>query len=198
MTEANIALRQAQAADAWDLARLRFESLVEMGLIDPREREGFVRRAAGELFQHFQEERITAWLLVVDGIPRGCACALFWRRLPYPGSSLHAEIAGVYVAPCLRRQGYASELVREAIQAAHARGVRKITLSPTEVGRSMYERLGFKSDKQMSFYPSQPVRIIEMSPDGAAPSAPATSQRRGENDACDAETVRHFPAQSEY
>lgn len=153
MTEAKIALRQAQAADAWDLARLRFESLVEMGLIEPRERDGFVRRAAGELFQHFKEERIVAWLLVVDDVPCGCACALFWRRLPYPGSSLHAEIAGVYVVPWLRRQGYATELVREALQAAHARGIRKITLSPTEVGRSMYERLGFKNDKQMALYP---------------------------------------------
>lgn len=153
MTHAKIALRQAQAADAWDLARLRFESLVEMGLLDPRERDGFVRRAAAELFQHFKEERIVAWLLLCDDVPCGCACALFWRRLPYPQSSLHAEIAGVYVVPELRRQGYATELVREALQAAHARGVRKIALSPTEVGRSMYERLGFKNDKQMAYYP---------------------------------------------
>src|SRR5690348_18182196 len=105
MTEAKIALRQAQAADAWDLARLRFDSLVEMGLIDPRERDEFVRRAAGELFQHFKEERIVAWFLIEDDSPCGCACALFWRRLPYPGSSLHSEIAGVYVAPHLRRCG---------------------------------------------------------------------------------------------
>jgi GNAT superfamily N-acetyltransferase len=143
-------LRQAQAADAWDVAGLRYASLLEMGLIVPGERTAFVRRAAEVLFQLFMEEKLAAWLLLSDGVPCGCACALFWRRLPYPGSSLHAEIAGVYVAPHLRRRGYATELVREALASARARGVRKITLSPTEVGRTMYERLGFRDEVQMA------------------------------------------------
>lgn len=148
-TQSNIVLRQAQAADAWDLAGLRFASLVEMGLSKPPERERFLPRAAGELFELFAQDRIAAWLLLDDGVPRGCACTLFWNRLPYPSSSLHAEIGGVYVAPHLRRRGYATELVREALASARARGVRKVTLSPTEVGRSIYERLGFSDQVQM-------------------------------------------------
>jgi GNAT superfamily N-acetyltransferase len=145
----NIMLRQAQAADAWDIAGLRFESLMEMGHITRKERKNFIPRAAAEMFALFKEERLAAWLLIAEGIPSGCACALFWRRLPYANSSLHAEIAGVYVVPALRRNGFATELVREAVANAHARGVRKITLSPTEVGRSIYERLGFKDEVQM-------------------------------------------------
>ena len=146
---AKIMLRQAQAADAWDLAGLRFASLVEMSLSSPSERERFLPRAAGEFFELFAQDRMAAWLLLDDGLPCGCACTLFWSRLPYPSSSLHAEIAGVYVAPHLRRRGYATELVREALASARARGVRKVTLSPTEVGRSIYERLGFSDQTQM-------------------------------------------------
>ena len=149
-TQSTIVLRGAEAADAWDLAGLRFASLVEMGLSDPRERDAFLPRAANELFELFVQERLAAWLLLEDGIPAGCACTLFWKRLPYSSGSLHAEIAGVYVAPHLRRRGYATELVREALASARAQGVRKVTLSPTEVGRSIYERLGFSDHVQMT------------------------------------------------
>ena len=146
----NIVLREAQAADAWDIAGLRFASLMEMGHVTDKDRKSFIPRAANEIFQLFKEERLVAWLLVSDGVPSGSACVLFWRRLPYANGSVHAEIAGVYVIPALRRNGYATELVREALANAQARGVRKITLSPTEVGRSIYERLGFKNEVQMA------------------------------------------------
>jgi len=148
--QSEIVLRAAQAADAWDLAGLRFASLVEMGLCNPSERERFLPRAASELFELLSQDRMAAWLLIEYGVATGCACALFWNRLPYPTSSLHAEIAGVYVVPSLRRRGYATELVREAVANARARGVRKITLSPTEVGRSIYERLGFNNETHMA------------------------------------------------
>jgi GNAT superfamily N-acetyltransferase len=148
--QSKIVLRAAQAADAWDLAGLRFASLLEMGLCTPPERDRFLPRAASELFELLSHDRMAAWLLLEDGVLSGCACVLFWNRLPYPSSSLHAEVAGVYVAPSLRRRGYATELVREAVASARARGVRKITLSPTEVGRSIYERLGFNSESHMA------------------------------------------------
>ncbi|MGH7716772.1 MAG: GNAT family N-acetyltransferase [Vulcanimicrobiaceae bacterium] len=148
--QSNIVLRAAQAADAWDLAGLRFASLIEMGLSTPPERDRFLPRAATELFELLSQDRMAAWILMEDGVPCGCACALFWNRLPYPSSSLHAEIAGVYVVPPLRKRGYATELVREAVANARARGVRKITLSPTEVGRSIYERLGFNNETHMA------------------------------------------------
>lgn len=148
--QSKIVLRAAQAADAWDLASLRFASLVEMGLANPPQRDRFLSRAASELFEMLSQDRMAAWILTEDGVPSGCACAVFWNRLPYPTSSLHAEIAGVYVTPSLRKRGYATELVREAVANARARGVRKITLSPTEVGRSIYERLGFNNETHMA------------------------------------------------
>ena len=147
----NVILVQATRADAFDLARLRCASLVEMGLLAERNRASFERCASAEIFDLFTQERIVAWLLVENGVPRGCACAIFWHRLPYLQGSLHAEIAGVYVEPLMRRRGYATEMVREVLNAALARGTRKITLSPTEIGRSIYERLGFRERAQMEY-----------------------------------------------
>ena len=74
---------------------------------------------------------------------------LFWERLPYPGTSLHAELAGVYVAPAHRRQGIARELVAEVISAARARGVRRIVLNPTALTREFYRSFGFDESGQM-------------------------------------------------
>jgi len=156
-TAPTVMLVQARSADALDLARLRCASLLEMGLLPERKRASFERLAAAEIFELFAQERLIAWLLVANGVPSGCACAIFWQRLPYLQGSLHAEIAGVYVVPALRRAGYATELVREVLEAALSRGVRKVVLSPTEVGRAMYERLGFRDRVEMEMTARTPA-----------------------------------------
>lgn len=148
-TDYAIALRQAQTMDAWELAELRFASLAEMGLLQPVQAPGFIRRAASEFFTLLREDRLTAWLLVEGNRPVGCACVIFWDRLPYANTSLHAEICGVYVLPEFRRRGYATELVGEAVASAHGRCARKIVLSSTESAREIYRRLGFKDETQM-------------------------------------------------
>ena len=147
--ESKVVMRQATAQEAWDLAELRVASLVEMGLLEPSQAPSFIRRAASELFGLFREERLMAWLLVVDEKPAGCACVVFWNRLPYPTTSLHAEIGGVYVVPELRRRGFATELVREALASTRGRGIRKVALSTTAAARPIYARLGFKDEAQM-------------------------------------------------
>jgi GNAT superfamily N-acetyltransferase len=151
----NIVLRQARSIDAPDLARLRFASLVEMGLIPPSDAASFIRRAGSEFFRLLRDDRLAAWLLFEGEEPVGCACALFWHRLPYATTSLQAEVAGVYVVPHLRRRGYATELVREAIATARGRGARKIVLSSSREAREIYARLGFKDEVQMVIRPER-------------------------------------------
>ena len=148
-TASTLTLRQADAFDAAALAELRVAGLIELGLLDPAAADAFAPRARHEYWTLFREDRLTAWLLIADGRVCGCACAVFYDRLPYPTSSLHAELAGVYVAPAFRRQGIARELVAEAIAAARARGVRKIVLNPTEQTRALYRSFGFNESGQM-------------------------------------------------
>jgi GNAT superfamily N-acetyltransferase len=138
-----VCIRSADARDVAALAALRAASLVEMGLLGQAEVPAFLPRARRELARLFQAERLCAWVLEVDGVLAGCACVVTWDRLPYPGASRHAEVAGVYVAPAHRRRGYARELVGEAIAGASALGVRRLLIAPTELTRRFYHSFGF-------------------------------------------------------
>jgi len=147
------ALRPADAFDAAALAELRLASLTEMGLIAPPDAAEFARRSRREYWTLLREERLAAWVLCVDGRVEGCACVLFWNRLPYAPTSLHAEIAGVYVAPEFRRRGVARELVAEAVAVARGRGVRRIVLHSTDEMRPFYRALGFAESGQLRLTP---------------------------------------------
>jgi ribosomal protein S18 acetylase RimI-like enzyme len=142
-------LRAANVADAPILARLRAKGLLEQGLLPQVQSESFIPIAQREFRRLFARNCISAWVAVEGGEIIGCASVVFWERLPYPDSSLHAEIAGVYINSAYRRRGLATELTREAIAAARARGVRKIFLSPSAQARSLYERLGFTERNQL-------------------------------------------------
>lgn len=109
----------------------------------------FERAAVAEFASLFGQGRLAARLLVCEGEILGCASVLFWRRLPYASTSLHAELAGVYVAPPLRKRGFARDLCAAALDAARARGVRKIVVHPSDAGRALYRRLGFSDGNQM-------------------------------------------------
>ena len=142
-------LRMAARADAASLASLRRASLQEQGLLAPEEGDAFERRALYELLAAFDAGLVAGWLLVTDGRAAGCALALFWRRLPYAETSLHAEIASVYVEPALRRQGFARELCRETIALARARGVRRIVVHPSRSATGLYRELGFDDGNEL-------------------------------------------------
>jgi GNAT superfamily N-acetyltransferase len=149
LTRSALALRCADPFDAAALAELRVASVIEMGLLRPDDAPAFARRCRRELWDALRDDRLAAWLLAVDGRVEGCACVLFWNRLPYPGTSLHAEVSGVYVAPAYRRRGIARELVRETIAAARARGARRIVLNSTDEMRAFYRDLGFADSGQL-------------------------------------------------
>ncbi|MDR2531416.1 MAG: GNAT family N-acetyltransferase [Oscillospiraceae bacterium] len=73
---------------------------------------------------------------------------MFWRHLPGPAAldGRKAVIANMYTIPEYRKQGIATELMRLQFDEAKARGVRVINLSATEMGRKLYEKLGFEAD----------------------------------------------------
>jgi ribosomal protein S18 acetylase RimI-like enzyme len=146
---AGLVLRRIGPDDAHALARLRLASLTELGLVKPPRADAFRRTATREFYQLWRAGRLDGWVAEYDGAIVASSYAVFWQRLPYPESSRHAEIAGVYVEPAYRGRGIASELVRETLGAAHAMGVRKIVLHATERTRALYEKLGFTSGSEM-------------------------------------------------
>lgn len=146
---AALVLRAADALDAPALAELRTAALLELGMLEPLAAEGFVQRARREYWALLREDRLAAWVLQAEGRLAGCACVLFWNRLPYAQTSLHAELAGVYVAPPYRRRGIARELIAEALATARSRGVRRIVLQPAEHASALYRSFGFAESGQL-------------------------------------------------
>jgi GNAT superfamily N-acetyltransferase len=142
-------MRDATRSDAAGLARLRRASLLELGLLAQIDASAFERAAAAEFAARLAEDCLTAKLLIRNGDLAGSASVLFWRRLPYAETSLHAELAGVYVGPHFRRNGYAKLLCEAAIATARARGVRRIVVHPSEAGHALYRRLGFSESNQL-------------------------------------------------
>ncbi len=148
-TERSAHIRQANAGDARPLARLRAASLLEQGLLGADDVPAFEIVAEREFGASLRDGRVEAWLLVSARCVRGCASALFWERLPYAGTALHAELAGVYVEPNLRGRGFARALCRHAIAAARARGVRSIRVHPSPTAGRLYRDLGFVDSHEL-------------------------------------------------
>ncbi|GAC1442244.1 MAG: hypothetical protein NVS3B17_15610 [Vulcanimicrobiaceae bacterium] len=149
MVDQRTFLRTAARGDGLALARLRRASLLELGALAPEDDVRFERDAAHAFEDLLAGDRLAAWLLIANGRMAGCATVLFWQRLPYPQTSWHAELAGVYVAPAMRMQGFARELCREAVATARARGVRHVVVHPSSGARSLYASLGFGDGNEM-------------------------------------------------
>ena len=55
----------------------------------------------------------------------------------------NAYITSVFVEPEYRRQGIASEMLRRIVARAQAYGCVNIMLTATDMGKPLYEKLGF-------------------------------------------------------
>jgi GNAT superfamily N-acetyltransferase len=142
-------IRRAFSFDAAALARLRAASLLELERLDDAHAAAFARDAQADFTRLLAEDRLIAFVLCDGAEVVGSACAIFFERLPYPDGTLHAEIAGVYVAPAHRGQGWAARLVQAVVAATERRGVRKTVLHPSPLARPLYERLGFEDEPAM-------------------------------------------------
>jgi len=53
-------------------------------------------------------------------------------------------VLNVYTYPKYRKNGYASKIMIEIIEEAKRKGLFSLNLNATEMGKSLYEKLGFK------------------------------------------------------
>lgn len=90
-------------------------------------------------------KHLTLLAYAADGALAGCGGVDFYTLLPTvdnPGGEC-AYIMNMYTRPAYRRQGVARILLRRLIDEAKARGVGKLTLEATAMGRPLYDRMGF-------------------------------------------------------
>jgi GNAT superfamily N-acetyltransferase len=80
---------------------------------------------------------------------------LVWQRVP-PGvrnlEGIQAYALGMYVLPEFRRRGVARALMLRAIDCATQHGASIVTLHASDLGKPLYERLGFSLTDEMRFF----------------------------------------------
>ncbi len=79
-----------------------------------------------------------------EGTVAGTGLMIFIERPPASNPiGIEAYITNMYTVPEWRRRGIAFSLVSEMTAAAKAKGIRRVWLRATEMGKPVYERAGF-------------------------------------------------------
>jgi GNAT superfamily N-acetyltransferase len=140
-----VVLRRAVAADARELARLRYRFRAELAPAIEEESD-FVERcarwmasrlAAGSVWRCWvaeRERRIVAQIWVE-----------IFEKLPNPAGERerHAYLTNFFVAPELRNGGLGRRMLAQAIEWCAGEGVDAVLLRPSDRSRPFYRRAGF-------------------------------------------------------
>jgi GNAT superfamily N-acetyltransferase len=148
-----ISIRQATQSDVGTLLEFRLAMMVE--LFEERDGPRVEMAALREpnerwLGDHFGRD-FSAWIADLDGHPAASAALMWYPHPPSPKNplGLEAYILNVYTVPGARRMGLAKALIQRLVEEAQAVGVRRIWLRASEVGRPLYEGLGFRASNYL-------------------------------------------------
>lgn len=125
-----------------DILKIRREMLAVMNNVPESGISDEIMRISEEYFS--SDEHTTA-LAYCDGKLAGCASICWLNVMPtysHP-TGKRGHIMNVYTRSEYRRMGAARKMVEFLISEARARGVTHISLDATEMGRPLYEALGF-------------------------------------------------------
>ena len=86
-----------------------------------------------------------AYLVFDDTLFIGAGGVSFSQVMPtyHNPTGQNAYIMNLYTEPAYRRRGIASQTLRYLIDEAYARGITRISLDSTAMGRPLYEKFGF-------------------------------------------------------
>lgn len=150
MTEApGFRIRPASPADVDQLVAARAALFRELGEgPDDASRRVFDAACRSAIQSTMNGSHCLAWLADTNGAEViGSLVMLLFPRLPSPQMSGTAEgyILNVYTAPAWRGRGIASALLAAAEAEARQRGLARIRLHATALGRMVYERAGYRA-----------------------------------------------------
>ena len=141
----SVLVRQATAADAPTLARLRFEFRASQGAIAETETD-FRKRCEPWMASRLQSDGAwRAWVAETGGTIVGTAWLQLIEKIPNP--MIEPErlgyVSSLYVQPAWRNHGLGAELLATCVRACDEADVDATVLWPTPASRSLYQRAGF-------------------------------------------------------
>lgn len=114
------------------------------------------------LEQHMLEGKYFGQFAILDGSPEGSlegkgvgeivggAGLMVYHWLPSTDlTTLRGYICNVYVQPAHRGKGLAKQMVQHLLELCTLQGIRLVMLHASEMGRPIYEKMGFEVSPEM-------------------------------------------------
>ncbi|MFQ5977749.1 MAG: GNAT family N-acetyltransferase [Candidatus Heimdallarchaeota archaeon] len=152
MISDNIVIRQATIADLSDLVRLRRMMFEAMGFDDPAQLHAADLAAADYFAEAIPDGKFFGWLAIMSNGEAAASGGVTIDHHPPGPTNLSGQIGyimNLVTIPQYRRQGIARRIMQTMLRWLADRGVTTLALHATEVGRPMYEELGFVDSNEM-------------------------------------------------
>ena len=158
---ADFKIRPATIEDIPALVRHRCEMFRDMGELRDDAYEGLAESTAAYYAEAMLSGEYVAWVVSPASQPNLIVAGggmQLRRILPRPtreGRLLkpgpQGIIVNVYTEPEWRRRGLAELVIRAIMDWSRANGVAGLVLHASEMGKPLYERLGFEQTNEMSY-----------------------------------------------
>jgi GNAT superfamily N-acetyltransferase len=149
-----ISYRKATADDLEALARLRWAMQAERQAdhpSDPETWETYLAAYRDAFAEQISHGGFEAWLAEDNGQAVSCVVLLWWRTPPIYDQLVRRRgmVSSVYTLPEYRRRGISRQLMLLLIGRAKELRIYRLVLWASEMGRPMYEGLGFEPSEGM-------------------------------------------------
>ena len=148
----NLSVRQATLKDLDVLVYQRRAMWTDMGIRDQADHTRGDKAYRRWAESRIRNGRLMAWIAESpNGRVAGGGCLWLQPAQPFPQGSglLQPYLLSMYTEPEFRRHGVASMIVNEAIQWCKRKGYKRLRLHASEMGRGVYNKLGFKRGWEM-------------------------------------------------
>lgn len=141
--------RRANVNDIPILCNARKQQLIDEGLVPE---QSIDNELTTYYTQTLRDGTLVEWLLEEDGEIVATAAIVF---MPFPPTFTNPQgtrgyISSMYTAPTHRGRGIATTMLGLLVDEATRRGVHKVLLSSSRMGRPVYQKYGFvESDTYM-------------------------------------------------
>lgn len=147
----DVIIRQASQNDIPELLRHRRGMYQDMGYNDAGALANMVSTCEPYFVQALANGTLRGWLACAgDRVVAGGAILISpWPSHPYDGQCRRATILNMYTDREFRRQGIALRLLQTMIDWCRKEGFAHVTLHASDMGRPLYESLGFVPTNEM-------------------------------------------------
>jgi ribosomal protein S18 acetylase RimI-like enzyme len=152
MPTADITIRLATLEDLEDLVRLRRMMFESMGYKNAQDLDAADKAATTYFQEAIPSGEFHGWLAVTPtGQAIGSGGAVIDRHPPGPNnlSGRTGYIVNIGTMPEYRHQGIAGHMILTVLAWLSEQNVQHVTLHASDMGRSLYEKLGFSYSNEM-------------------------------------------------